>query len=80
MRVLPAAGWLVLASDAAHFTENYTARSLYRQLVDVRAGLPGFDRLTQLASAADLIPGHGPAVLHQFPHAVADAAHIVELA
>ncbi|GAA4556351.1 N-acyl homoserine lactonase family protein [Pseudonocardia xishanensis] len=67
-RVWTAAGWVVLASDAAHFTEN---------LVQDRPGpilhsMPGiyhaYDRAKALADdPALIVPGHDPEVTAGFP-------------
>lgn len=78
VRVLTDAGWLVLASDAAHFYENFQARKPFPIVVDLQNMLDGFDTLYRLASAPDLIiPGHDPLVRQLFPTGVAD--HITRL-
>ncbi len=74
VRVRTEAGFLVLASDAAHFYENLTRRKPFPIVVDLEDMLRGFDRLEQLASSPDLIvPGHDPLVRTYFPQG-ADAA------
>lgn len=78
VRVRTSAGWLVLASDAAHFYENQRLRKPFPIVVDLQNMLDGFDRLDQLASHPDLIiPGHDPLVRSHFPEGV--AAHITRL-
>ncbi|MEM7753453.1 MAG: N-acyl homoserine lactonase family protein [Pseudomonadota bacterium] len=73
VRVRTEAGWLVLASDAAHFYENYERRVPFPLVVDVEAMLNGFDTLTRLASHLELIiPGHDPLVRSYFPGDIAD--------
>lgn len=73
VRVRTEAGWLVLASDAAHFYENLTARKPFPLVVDVEAMLRGFDTLERLASSPGLIvPGHDPLVRSRFPEGVAE--------
>ncbi|MEO0917127.1 MAG: N-acyl homoserine lactonase family protein, partial [Pseudomonadota bacterium] len=68
VRVRTEAGWLVLASDAAHFYENYERRVPFPLVVDVEDMLRGFDTLTRLATTPDLIiPGHDPLVRRYFP-------------
>lgn len=68
VRVRTDAGWLVLASDAAHFYENISLRQPFPIVVDVKDMLDGFDRLEALASAPNLIiPGHDPLVRQYFP-------------
>lgn len=68
VRVRTAAGWLVLASDAAHFYENLWARKPFPIVVDLEDMLNGYKRLEALASHRDLIiPGHDPLVRSWFP-------------
>lgn len=68
VRVRSHAGWLVLASDAAHYYENLWSRKPFPIVVDLQDMLDGFDRLQQLSSAAELIvPGHDPLVTSLFP-------------
>ena len=73
VRVRTQAGWLVLASDAAHFYENLWARKPFPIVVDLQDMLDGFARLEALASAPGLIiPGHDPLVGAHFPRDLAD--------
>ncbi|MEP6267494.1 MAG: N-acyl homoserine lactonase family protein [Paracoccaceae bacterium] len=68
VRVRTDAGWLVLASDAAHFYENVFSRKPFPIVVDLQNMLDGFDRLLSLASKPELIiPGHDPLVTSCFP-------------
>jgi len=68
VRVRTARGWMVLASDASHFYENWRAGKLFPIVVDAEAMVAGFRRLPELASAPELvIPGHDPAVRDFFP-------------
>lgn len=72
VRVRTQSGWLVLASDAAHFYENVYARKPFPIVVDLQNMLDGFDTLQRLASAPRLIiPGHDPLVRDYFPSAFA---------
>lgn len=78
VRVLTSAGWLVLASDAAHFYENVEARKPFPIVVDLQDMLDGFETLERLASSPSLIvPGHDPLVRARFP--VGPAEHISRL-
>ena len=78
VRVRTAAGWMVLASDAAHYYENFQARKPFPIVVDLQNMLDGFETLYQLASDPKLIvPGHDPLVRTLFPQGV--AAHITRL-
>ena len=73
VRVRTQAGWLVLASDAAHFYENLFARKPFPIVVDMQDMLDGFVRLEKLASDRQLIiPGHDPLVGQHFPGGCAD--------
>ena len=76
VRVRTDAGWMVLASDASHFYENFMARKPFPIVVDLQDMLDGFDTLYRLASAPGLIvPGHDPLVREYFPRAMADHIH-----
>lgn len=78
VRVRTDAGWLVLASDAAHFYENQRLQKPFPIVVDLQNMLDGFAILDQLASSPDLvIPGHDPLVRDAFPRDIAD--HITRL-
>jgi glyoxylase-like metal-dependent hydrolase (beta-lactamase superfamily II) len=73
VRVRTTAGWLVLASDAAHFYENLWSRKPFPIVVDLQDMLDGFTTLERLASRPDLIiPGHDPLVRAHFPQGPAD--------
>ena len=70
VRVETERGPLALASDAAHYYENYEARSPFPLVVDVEDMLKGYDVLTRLAGDRRLvIPGHDPLVRRRFPAA-----------
>lgn len=72
VRVRTQAGWLVLASDAAHYYENVFARKPFPIVVDLQNMLDGFDILEELATSRELIiPGHDPLVMQHFPTAMA---------
>ena len=80
VRVRTEAGWMVLASDAAHFYENVFARKPFPIVVDLQDMLDGFDTLNRLASAPGLIiPGHDPLVRNYFPQAMAPNIHRLDL-
>lgn len=73
VRVRTAAGWLVLASDAAHYYENLWQRKPFPIVVDLEDMFRGFDRLEALTSSPELIvPGHDPLVTQYFPQDGAD--------
>ncbi len=78
VRVHTQAGWMVLASDAAHYYENVFGRKPFPIVVDLQNMLDGFETLHRLASAPGLIiPGHDPLVTQYFPQAM--AGHIWRL-
>ena len=73
VRVRTQAGWLMLASDAAHFYENVFGRKPFPIVVDVQNMLDGFERLHALATTPELIvPGHDPIVTRVFPQDIAE--------
>lgn len=68
VRVRTSAGWLCLASDAAHYYENVFARKPFPIVVDLEEMLSGFDKLEALASGKNLVvPGHDPLITQHFP-------------
>jgi glyoxylase-like metal-dependent hydrolase (beta-lactamase superfamily II) len=78
VRVATQAGFLVLASDATHYYENFWLRKPFPIVVDLQDMLDGFGRLEGLASRPALVvPGHDPLVRQLFPAGPAD--HISRL-
>ena len=70
VRVLTRRGWVVLASDASHFYENFEQRKLFPIVLDARDMLKGFERLEGLAGSRDhVVPGHDPLVCEVYPAA-----------
>jgi glyoxylase-like metal-dependent hydrolase (beta-lactamase superfamily II) len=70
VRVRTDSGWLVLASDAAHYYENLDARRPFSIVFDLEAMLAGFDRVLDLAGPdGTWVPGHDPEVLRRHPPA-----------
>lgn len=68
VRVKTAAGYLCLASDAAHYYENFEQGKPFPIVLNLAAMLDGFKRIQDLASAPGLvIPGHDPLVMDRFP-------------
>ena len=68
VRVRTRAGWLVLASDAAHFYENWILAKPFPIVVDVEDMLRGFATVSGLASSREMtVPGHDPLVRRLFP-------------
>ena len=68
VRVRTCSGWMVLASDGAHYYENLWLRKPFPIVVDLEDMLNGYSVLEELASHKDLIvPGHDPLVRGLFP-------------
>lgn len=68
VRVKTEAGWLCLASDAAHYYENFLEKKVFPLVVDMEDMLAGFTRIQELASSPGLVvPGHDPLVGSLFP-------------
>ena len=68
VRVLTRRGWVVLASDASHFYENFQKQKLFPIVLDAQAMLRGFARLQDLAETPDhVVPGHDPLVRAIYP-------------
>jgi len=79
VRVPTARGWVVLASDAAHYWANLRQRHPFPLVLDVGKMLEGFKIMEDLASGPDhIIPGHDPEVVQRFS-AVPGAPDIVRL-
>jgi glyoxylase-like metal-dependent hydrolase (beta-lactamase superfamily II) len=70
VRVHTRRGWMVLASDAVHFTDNFRQNRPFPWLYHVGAALDGFQTLRRLAARDELvIPGHDPEIMQIFPAA-----------
>ncbi|MCB9958303.1 MAG: N-acyl homoserine lactonase family protein [Rhodospirillaceae bacterium] len=68
VRVKTRRGWVVLASDAAHYYENFERRAPFAVVVDVADMLKGYDTMMALASSPQhIVPGHDPLVLERYP-------------
>ena len=78
VRVMTEHGPVVLATDAAHFYDNFELRKPFSVTVDVEATLRSYDKLTELAGdPRNVIPGHDPLVLSRYPAWKPDAQGIV---
>lgn len=70
VRVRTRRGWVVLASDASHYYENFLSQKPFPIVVDMQQMLDGFQQIRTLAdSDAHVIPGHDPLVRAAFPSA-----------
>ncbi len=68
VRVHTERGWVVLASDAAHFYANLHKESPFPIVLHVGDMLEGYHRLMQLADTPDhFVPGHDPLVRARYP-------------
>ncbi len=68
VEVETADGPLCLASDAAHYYENFEAGKPFPIVVDLEDMLAGFATIRRLAGTdARVIPGHDPLVTERFP-------------
>lgn len=67
VRIRTQRGWIVLASDAAHYFANLTERNPFPAILDLGRMLDGYDRLTALADGEDhIVPGHDPEVFARY--------------
>lgn len=72
VRLLTRGGWVVLASDAAHYLENMQTGRPFPIVADVTQMVEGWKKLRQLASSEHhIVPGHDPEVMQRYraPHA-----------
>jgi len=80
VRVHTQRGWVVLASDAAHFYANWLERRPFPIVDNVAAYLDAFATIESLASSPQhVIPGHDPEVLARYPKARAGLANAVRV-
>ncbi|GGO76409.1 N-acyl homoserine lactonase family protein [Marinobacterium nitratireducens] len=60
-------GWMVLASDASHYYENFESKRPFPIVLNVHDMLEGHAKLNELASSPSLIiPGHDPRVMERY--------------
>ena len=68
VRLHTARGAVVLASDVAHFYDNFRTGFPFFIAYDMEATLRGYERLGELADSPDhIIPGHDPDILRLYP-------------
>ena len=68
VRVATATGPVVLASDSAHYYENFEQGKVFPITIDIADVLAGYTRLKELAgSSRRVVPGHDPLVLQRYP-------------
>ena len=67
VRVYTRVGWLVLASDAAHYSANMLQNRPFPVVADVTEMADGWRKLRALASSVEhIVPGHDPLVMHRY--------------
>lgn len=67
VRVRTRVGWVVLASDAAHYLANMLTGRPFPIVADVTQMTAGWDRMRKLASCSDyIVPGHDPLVMSRY--------------
>ena len=67
VRVWTRVGWLVLASDAAHYFANMLESRPFPVVADVTRMADGWRKLRTLAGAAGhIVPGHDPLVMRRY--------------
>jgi glyoxylase-like metal-dependent hydrolase (beta-lactamase superfamily II) len=70
VRVKTRRGWMVLASDVAHFYAHLQQRRVFPITYHVGDVLAGYDKVEALASSKHhVVPGHDPLVLALYPPA-----------
>ena len=68
VRVHTRRGWVVLASDAAHYFEHMEHGRVFPTMFHVGDALEGYARLRDLASSPwHVVPGHDPLVMARYP-------------
>ena len=73
-------GWVVLASDAAHFYENMDNRRPFTIAYNVGEMLESFERLHKIAPNREhIIPGHDPLVMDLYPFVDGFEGRVVHL-
>ena len=70
VRVKTKNGWIVLASDAAHYYENLEKTNPFPAISSLDDMLAGYARIRQLADGENnIVPGHDPLVCQRYPSA-----------
>jgi glyoxylase-like metal-dependent hydrolase (beta-lactamase superfamily II) len=71
VRVWTQRGWVVLASDSAHYYEHFHDSRLFIGTFNAGAAIQAYRRLRELAggSLRHIVPGHDPMVMERYPAA-----------
>lgn len=68
VRVWTKRGWVVVASDAAHYYVTLEERRPFATVVNIGRMLDSYERLHELADSPDhIVPGHDPLVMSRYP-------------
>ncbi len=68
LRVFTKRGWVVLASDAAHYYDNMRLQNPFPIVFNVGDMLTGYETLLRHAESPEhIVPGHDPEVLRIYP-------------
>lgn len=78
VRVATRGGWLVLASDAAHYYANMEQMNPFPVIYNVADNVRSWQTISELAGGMDnVIPGHDPQVMERYPALSGDLAEYV---
>lgn len=67
VRVFTRRGWMVLASDAAHYYRNLQERNPFPAIFNLGEMLEGYRLLDRLADSREhIVPGHDPEVMRRY--------------
>ena len=78
VRVWTQRGWVVVASDCAHFYENIRDRNPFVIVYNLGDMMNGYTTMEMLADSPDhIIPGHDPLVMEYYPAASKELEGIV---
>lgn len=81
VRVRTSRGWVVLASDAAHYYENLTANNPFPAIFSAADMQAGCRTIRDLADGEDhIVPGHDPLVCQRYPSAGVPGVHAYRIA
>jgi len=70
VRVHTQRGWMVLASDCAHYYEHIETGRFFRSVYNIGQMLDGYQTINGLAASSQhIIPGHDPLVMKRYPAA-----------
>ncbi|KRB93522.1 N-acyl homoserine lactonase family protein [Noviherbaspirillum sp. Root189] len=81
VRVRTEKGWVVLASDAAHYYENLIKENPFPAIYSLDDMRKGYARIRELADGEDnIVPGHDPEVCARYPSAGVPDIHAYRIA